>query len=151
MSWCGGGQSLVLTGARALQKAESEELEVQKPQVKLRRTVSEVARPASTPPIMASAIKDEDDEDRIIAELEVGQGCGGPPPVISQTRPPFPAKWASGRGGWTGPGGWPLGLLEVQSPTLLNFFSTVKWGRGPEVSPCRSEAFVVFEMHPQLP
>lgn len=56
-----------------MQKAESEELEVQKPQVKLRRTVSEVARPASTPPIMASAIKDEDDEDRIIAELEVRQ------------------------------------------------------------------------------
>lgn len=62
-----------------MQKAESEELEVQKPQVKLRRTVSEVARPASTPPIMASAIKDEDDEDRIIAELEVGQGCAWPP------------------------------------------------------------------------
>ncbi|XP_069916873.1 SRC kinase signaling inhibitor 1 isoform X4 [Oryctolagus cuniculus] len=54
-----------------IKKAESEELEVQKPQVKLRRAVSEVARPASTPPIMASAIKDEDDEDRIIAELEV--------------------------------------------------------------------------------
>lgn len=55
------------------QKAESEELEIQKPQVKLRRAVSEVVRPASTPPIMASAIKDEDDEERIIAELEVGQ------------------------------------------------------------------------------
>nr|XP_020136504.1 SRC kinase signaling inhibitor 1 isoform X6 [Microcebus murinus] len=54
-----------------IKKAESEELEVQKPQVKLRRAVSEVARPASTPPIMASAVKDEDDEDRIIAELEV--------------------------------------------------------------------------------
>uniref|UniRef100_A0A7N4Q128 SRC kinase signaling inhibitor 1 n=1 Tax=Sarcophilus harrisii TaxID=9305 RepID=A0A7N4Q128_SARHA len=54
-----------------IKKAESEELEVQKPQVKLRRTVSEVVRPASTPPIMASAIKDEDDEDRIIAELEI--------------------------------------------------------------------------------
>lgn len=40
--------------------------------MKLRRAVSEVARPASTPPIMASAIKDEDDEERIIAELEVG-------------------------------------------------------------------------------
>nr|XP_021502513.1 SRC kinase signaling inhibitor 1 isoform X2 [Meriones unguiculatus] len=52
-------------------KAESEELEIQKPQVKLRRAVSEVVRPASTPPIMASAIKDEDDEERIIAELEV--------------------------------------------------------------------------------
>ncbi|EPY87180.1 cas-associated protein-like protein [Camelus ferus] len=59
------------------QKAESEELEVQKPQVKLRRTVSEVARPASTPPIMASAIKDEDDEDRIIAELEDPGPPGG--------------------------------------------------------------------------
>ncbi|XP_010618380.1 SRC kinase signaling inhibitor 1-like isoform X2 [Fukomys damarensis] len=57
-----------------IKKAESEELEVQKPQVKLRRAVSEVARPASTPPIMASAIKDEDEEDRIIAELEAALG-----------------------------------------------------------------------------
>ncbi|XP_010618381.1 SRC kinase signaling inhibitor 1-like isoform X4 [Fukomys damarensis] len=62
-----------------IKKAESEELEVQKPQVKLRRAVSEVARPASTPPIMASAIKDEDEEDRIIAELE--GGGGGVPPM----------------------------------------------------------------------
>lgn len=60
--------------APPLQKAESEELETQKPQVKLRRTVSEVVRPASTPPIIASAIKDDDDEDRIIAELEVSAG-----------------------------------------------------------------------------
>lgn len=88
-------QSRVMTRAWALQKAESEELEVQKPQVKLRRTVSEVARPASTPPIMASAIKDEDDEDRIIAELEVGQGCDWPR-VISQTLLPFPAKLTLG-------------------------------------------------------
>lgn len=66
--------------APPLQKAESEELETQKPQVKLRRTVSEVVRPASTPPIIASAIKDDDDEDRIIAELEVSTGgaCGMP-------------------------------------------------------------------------
>lgn len=73
-----------------MQKAESEELEVQKPQVKLRRTVSEVARPASTPPIMASAIKDEDDEDRIIAELEVGQGLAwspSPQPGLSLSPP----------------------------------------------------------------
>uniref|UniRef100_A0A8D0HP74 SRC kinase signaling inhibitor 1 n=1 Tax=Sphenodon punctatus TaxID=8508 RepID=A0A8D0HP74_SPHPU len=60
-----------------MKKAESEELETQKPQVKLRRTVSEVARPASTPPIIASAIKDDDDEDRIIAELEVFQRSSG--------------------------------------------------------------------------
>uniref|UniRef100_A0A8D0B4L8 SRC kinase signaling inhibitor 1 n=1 Tax=Salvator merianae TaxID=96440 RepID=A0A8D0B4L8_SALMN len=61
-----------------MKKAESEELETQKPQVKLRRTVSEVARPASTPPIIASAIKDDDDEDRIIAELESGSGVSIP-------------------------------------------------------------------------
>ncbi|OXB63637.1 hypothetical protein ASZ78_008952 [Callipepla squamata] len=61
-----------------MKKAESEELETQKPQVKLRRTVSEVVRPASTPPIIASAIKDDDDEDRIIAELESG-GVSIPP------------------------------------------------------------------------
>uniref|UniRef100_A0A286XZG6 SRC kinase signaling inhibitor 1 n=1 Tax=Cavia porcellus TaxID=10141 RepID=A0A286XZG6_CAVPO len=66
-----------------IKKAESEELEVQKPQVKLRRAVSEVARPASTPPIMASAIKDEDDEDRIIAELESGGGTVPPMKVVT--------------------------------------------------------------------
>uniref|UniRef100_A0A8C5Q7G0 SRC kinase signaling inhibitor 1 n=1 Tax=Leptobrachium leishanense TaxID=445787 RepID=A0A8C5Q7G0_9ANUR len=53
-----------------IKKSDSEELESQKPQVKLRRTVSEVVRPASTPPIIGSGIKDDDDEDRIIAELE---------------------------------------------------------------------------------
>lgn len=84
--------------AWALQKAESEELEVQKPQVKLRRTVSEVARPASTPPIMASAIKDEDDEDRIIAELEVGQGHAWSR-GLSQS-PPFPHQDDPGVWGW---------------------------------------------------
>nr|XP_014340530.1 PREDICTED: SRC kinase signaling inhibitor 1 [Latimeria chalumnae] len=57
----------------SIKKADSEEMESQKPHVKLRRTVSEVARPASTPPIVASGIRDEDDEDRIIAELEVFQ------------------------------------------------------------------------------
>ncbi|XP_062969051.1 LOW QUALITY PROTEIN: SRC kinase signaling inhibitor 1 [Cynocephalus volans] len=66
-----------------IKKAESEELEVQKPQVKLRRAVSEVVRPASTPPIMASAIKDEDDEDRIIAELESGGGSVPPMKVVT--------------------------------------------------------------------
>ncbi|XP_069809580.1 SRC kinase signaling inhibitor 1 isoform X3 [Dendropsophus ebraccatus] len=59
------------------QKSDSEEMESQKPQVKLRRTVSEVVRPASTPPIIASGIKDDDDEDRIIAELEVFQRSSG--------------------------------------------------------------------------
>lgn len=40
--------------------------------VKLRRTPSDTPRPASTPPVIAaSAIHDEDDEEKIIAELEV--------------------------------------------------------------------------------
>ncbi|XP_027728392.1 SRC kinase signaling inhibitor 1 isoform X3 [Vombatus ursinus] len=73
-----------------IKKAESEELEVQKPQVKLRRTVSEVARPASTPPIMASAIKDEDDEDRIIAELEVFERSSMPLPASLSPQEPGP-------------------------------------------------------------
>ncbi|XP_045426783.1 SRC kinase signaling inhibitor 1 isoform X2 [Pipistrellus kuhlii] len=73
-----------------IKKAESEELEVQKPQVKLRRTVSEVARPASTPPIMASAIKDEDDEDRIIAELEVFERSSVAPLPPTPCRQPIP-------------------------------------------------------------
>ncbi|XP_069607801.1 SRC kinase signaling inhibitor 1 isoform X5 [Ranitomeya imitator] len=64
--------------AAFIKKSDSEELESQKPQVKLRRTVSEVVRPASTPPIIASGIKDDDDEDRIIAELESG-GMSIPP------------------------------------------------------------------------
>ncbi|XP_073539543.1 SRC kinase signaling inhibitor 1 isoform X3 [Phyllobates terribilis] len=63
--------------AAFIKKSDSEELESQKPQVKLRRTVSEVVRPASTPPIIASGIKDDDDEDRIIAELEVFQRSSG--------------------------------------------------------------------------
>ncbi|NXE70450.1 SRCN1 inhibitor, partial [Calcarius ornatus] len=62
-----------------MKKAESEELETPKPQVKLRRAVSEVVRPASTPPIIASAVKDDDDEDRIIAELEVFQRSSASP------------------------------------------------------------------------
>ncbi|XP_063314890.1 SRC kinase signaling inhibitor 1 isoform X3 [Pelobates fuscus] len=63
--------------ATFIKKSDSEELESQKPQVKLRRTVSEVVRPASTPPIIGSGIKDDDDEDRIIAELEVFQRSSG--------------------------------------------------------------------------
>uniref|UniRef100_A0A669B4Z3 SRC kinase signaling inhibitor 1 n=1 Tax=Oreochromis niloticus TaxID=8128 RepID=A0A669B4Z3_ORENI len=40
--------------------------------VKLRRTPSDAPRPASTPPVIAaSAVQDEDDEEKIIAELEL--------------------------------------------------------------------------------
>ncbi|XP_074979755.1 SRC kinase signaling inhibitor 1 isoform X1 [Caretta caretta] len=87
-----------------MKKAESEELEPQKPQVKLRRTVSEVTRPASTPPIIASAIKDDDEEDRIIAELEVFQRSSGSPFIpkfrcdrLAAAVSPAPADlWPSG-------------------------------------------------------
>ncbi|CDR10118.1 unnamed protein product, partial [Oncorhynchus mykiss] len=52
-------------------KSEVEEAEAQKPYVKLRRTVSENPRPASTPPTIASGDKEEGEEDKIAAELEV--------------------------------------------------------------------------------
>lgn len=52
-------------------KSESEETEAQKPHVKLRRAVSENPRPASTPPTLASGDKEEREEDKIAAELEV--------------------------------------------------------------------------------
>ncbi|XP_015741386.1 SRC kinase signaling inhibitor 1 isoform X3 [Coturnix japonica] len=87
-----------------MKKAESEELETQKPQVKLRRTVSEVVRPASTPPIIASAIKDDDDEDRIIAELEVFQRSSASPflptlrydPLTAAISPGHADMWPNG-------------------------------------------------------
>ncbi|XP_033841002.1 SRC kinase signaling inhibitor 1-like isoform X4 [Periophthalmus magnuspinnatus] len=54
-------------------KAE-EDGELPKTLVKLRRTPSDTPRPASTPPVIAaSAIQDEDDEEKIIAELEIFQ------------------------------------------------------------------------------
>uniref|UniRef100_A0A8C7TKP6 Actin interacting protein 3-like C-terminal domain-containing protein n=1 Tax=Oncorhynchus mykiss TaxID=8022 RepID=A0A8C7TKP6_ONCMY len=54
-------------------KLEPEDGEAPKTLVKLRRTPSDTPRPASTPPVIAaSAIKDEDRDERIIAELEVG-------------------------------------------------------------------------------
>ncbi|XP_071584884.1 SRC kinase signaling inhibitor 1 isoform X2 [Heliangelus exortis] len=96
-----------------IKKAESEELETQKPQVKLRRTVSEVVRPASTPPIIASAIKDDDDEDRIIAELEVFQRSSASPflpkpryhPLGAAACPGHVALWPNGTSlaGWKEP------------------------------------------------
>uniref|UniRef100_A0A096M0R1 SRC kinase signaling inhibitor 1 n=1 Tax=Poecilia formosa TaxID=48698 RepID=A0A096M0R1_POEFO len=47
--------------------------------VKLRRTPSDTPRPASTPPVIAaSAIQDEDDEEKIFAELENSSNSPGP-------------------------------------------------------------------------
>eukprot|EP00063_Salmo_salar_P073730 XP_014048565.1 PREDICTED: SRC kinase signaling inhibitor 1-like isoform X5 [Salmo salar] len=61
-------------------KSEAEEAEAQKPHVKLRRTVSENPRPASTPPTIASGDKEEGKEDKIAAELELSRAsldCSG--------------------------------------------------------------------------
>ncbi|XP_029953654.1 SRC kinase signaling inhibitor 1 isoform X2 [Salarias fasciatus] len=53
--------------------------DVPKTLVKLRRTPSDTPRPASTPPVIAaSAIQDEDDEEKIIAELENSTHSPGP-------------------------------------------------------------------------
>uniref|UniRef100_A0A6Q2WTN7 Actin interacting protein 3-like C-terminal domain-containing protein n=1 Tax=Esox lucius TaxID=8010 RepID=A0A6Q2WTN7_ESOLU len=72
----------------AKKKPEVEDGEAPKTLVKLRRTTSDNPRPASTPPVIAaSAIKDEDDEERIIAELEIFQRSPvqvSPNPVTSQ-------------------------------------------------------------------
>ncbi|XP_038846639.1 SRC kinase signaling inhibitor 1-like [Salvelinus namaycush] len=55
-------------------KLEPEDGEAPKTLVKLRRTPSDTPRPASTPPVIAaSAIKDEDHDERITAELEIFQ------------------------------------------------------------------------------
>lgn len=52
-----------------------EDGELPKTLVKLRRTTSDTPRPASTPPVIAaSANQGEDEEEKMMAELEVGPG-----------------------------------------------------------------------------
>ncbi|XP_029582775.1 SRC kinase signaling inhibitor 1-like [Salmo trutta] len=72
-------------------KSEVEEAEAQKPYVKLRRTVSENPRPASTPPTIASGDKEEGKEDKIAAELELFQRAplrlSHPPPLSLPSAP----------------------------------------------------------------
>ncbi|XP_055753073.1 sickle tail protein homolog [Salvelinus fontinalis] len=72
-------------------KSEAEEAEAQKPHVKLRRTVSENPRPASTPPTIASGDKEEGEEDNIAAELELFQRAplrlSHPPPLSLPSAP----------------------------------------------------------------
>ncbi|TDH03131.1 hypothetical protein EPR50_G00159870 [Perca flavescens] len=60
-----------LIPGKSIKKSESEETEGQKPHVKLRRTLSENPRPASTPPTLATGDKEEGEEERIAAELEL--------------------------------------------------------------------------------
>ncbi|XP_048374207.1 SRC kinase signaling inhibitor 1 isoform X3 [Sphaerodactylus townsendi] len=105
-----------------MKKAESEELETQKPQVKLRRTVSEVARPASTPPIIASAIRDDDDEDRIIAELEVFQRSSSFIPKFRCNQlAPTTDTWPNGA--TVTPEGWKASLPASRRVARANFSS----------------------------
>nr|XP_056720728.1 SRC kinase signaling inhibitor 1 isoform X2 [Euleptes europaea] len=109
-----------------MKKAESEELEMQKPQVKLRRTVSEVARPASTPPIIASAIKDDDDEDRIIAELEVFQRSSSfIPKFRCDQLAPTTDTWPNGA--TVAPKGWKSGSgVSIPAMKMVNPASRLK-------------------------
>ncbi|XP_029293435.1 LOW QUALITY PROTEIN: SRC kinase signaling inhibitor 1 [Cottoperca gobio] len=60
-----------LIPGKSIKKCESEETEGQKPHVKLRRSVSENPRPASTPPTLASGDKEEGEEENIAAQLEL--------------------------------------------------------------------------------
>ncbi|XP_061567976.1 SRC kinase signaling inhibitor 1 isoform X2 [Cololabis saira] len=64
-----------LIPGKSVKKSESEEIEVHKPHVKLRRAMSENPRPASTPPTLASGERDESEEDKIAAELESGNNA----------------------------------------------------------------------------
>ncbi|NWU55816.1 SRCN1 inhibitor, partial [Dromas ardeola] len=128
-----------------MKKAESEELETQKPQVKLRRTVSEVVRPASTPPIIASAIKDDDDEDRIIAELEVSAGgaAGCPSLPAPGAMPALPYLWPNGAS--VAAEGWkePLALAAPGSRAFsLPQIVLTEWVSEPPSPEAEPEAWV---------
>ncbi|XP_075894625.1 SRC kinase signaling inhibitor 1 isoform X3 [Nelusetta ayraudi] len=102
-----------LIPGKSIKKSDSEEVDGPKPHVKLRRAISENPRPASTPPTLASADKEDREEDRIAAELELFERapprlafpCPGPEPVslqrrssVSPCRPdPLPSEAAEGR------------------------------------------------------
>ncbi|XP_072549276.1 SRC kinase signaling inhibitor 1 isoform X2 [Salminus brasiliensis] len=69
------GKSMKVTHLHiCMKKSESDETEVQKPHVKLRRSVSEAPRPASTPPTVAGGEREDGEEDKLAAELESGSG-----------------------------------------------------------------------------
>ncbi|KAF7661656.1 hypothetical protein LDENG_00256440 [Lucifuga dentata] len=63
------GETLI--PGKSVKKSDSEEAEAHKPHIKLRRTVSENPRPASTPPTLACGDKEEKEEEKIAAELEL--------------------------------------------------------------------------------
>ncbi|XP_041673172.1 SRC kinase signaling inhibitor 1 isoform X2 [Cheilinus undulatus] len=76
-----------LIPGKSIKKSESEETEVQKPHVKLRRAVSENPRPASTPPTLASGDKEEREEEKIAAELELFERASLPSPFSLPVSP----------------------------------------------------------------
>ncbi|KAG7334740.1 hypothetical protein KOW79_001336 [Hemibagrus wyckioides] len=60
----------IITSTKSIKKSESEETEIQKPHVKLRRSVSEAPRPASTPPNVAGGEREDGEIENTSAELE---------------------------------------------------------------------------------
>ncbi|XP_057202528.1 SRC kinase signaling inhibitor 1 isoform X3 [Triplophysa rosa] len=62
------GESIV--PGKSIKKAESEDAESQKPHVKLRRSISEAPRPASTPPTVVGGEREDGDEEKLASELE---------------------------------------------------------------------------------
>uniref|UniRef100_A0A3Q2GRA9 SRC kinase signaling inhibitor 1 n=1 Tax=Cyprinodon variegatus TaxID=28743 RepID=A0A3Q2GRA9_CYPVA len=68
-----------LIPGKSIKKSESEENDTQKPHTKLRRTMSENPRPASTPPTLASGEKEQGEEEKIAAELESKENHPGAP------------------------------------------------------------------------
>ncbi|XP_065820350.1 SRC kinase signaling inhibitor 1 isoform X1 [Labrus bergylta] len=83
------GETLI--PGKSIKKSESEENEIQKPHVKLRRAVSENPRPASTPPTLASGDKEDREEDKIAAELEERRLSPVPFIVLTECLPASPA------------------------------------------------------------
>ncbi|CAB1416954.1 unnamed protein product [Pleuronectes platessa] len=84
-----------LTVGKSIKKSESDETEGQKPHTKLRRSVSENPRPASTPPTLASGDREEGEEERIAAELET---CSPSSPHVQAAGagcPPALWRWES--------------------------------------------------------
>ncbi|KAK7940569.1 hypothetical protein WMY93_003895 [Mugilogobius chulae] len=63
-----------LVPGKPVKKSESEENDGPKPHSKLRRTVSENPRPASTPPTLASGEREDREEEKTAAELEGANG-----------------------------------------------------------------------------
>ncbi|XP_036003725.1 SRC kinase signaling inhibitor 1 isoform X3 [Fundulus heteroclitus] len=76
-----------LIPGKSIKKSESEENDGLKPHIKLRRTMSENPRPASTPPTLASGEKEQGEEEKIAAELE-GRNLSPVPHIVLTECPP---------------------------------------------------------------